>query len=95
MSKLCIWNNVKYTKKISSEKKYLLLDFATIRRVCKDNSSMVGTFFLWFQGRSKPSTNTNILTPFYAINPSRNFHLKNQMGFIFDAKAIEILFFKK
>lgn len=50
---------------------------------------MVGAFFLWFQGRSKSSTNTNILTGFDAINPSRDFYLQNKKELIVDAKIIE------
>lgn len=66
---------------INIRKPYLILRHTTtIRRICQSNSSMSSMFFLWFQGRAKSSTNTNIFNGRCTINPSRDFHLNRKIN---------------
>lgn len=41
---------------------------------------MIGTPFLWFQGKAKSSTNANILCAFCVVYPSWDFYLWNKIG---------------
>lgn len=64
-------------QKYRSKRNLILRFTATIRRICNDNSSMVGMLLLWFQGGAKSSTNTNKHIFYLTVNQSWNFYLSN------------------